>query len=92
MDGDPPRLDQAGDPLDELVDDLVLEGSDRGPVGIAGGLDAPFLGAVDGVHHRCRLEQRLGRDATSQQTGTAQPVVAVDEGYPFAQLCGPESG
>ncbi len=62
------------------------------PVGLARGLDAPLLGAVHGVHDRRRLQQRLRGDAASEQTGAAEPVVALDEGDALPELRGAEGG
>ena len=90
-DGDPAGFDQPGDALDQLVDDLVLEREHRRPIGVAGGLDAPFLRAIDRVHHRRGLQQRLGRDAATDEAGAAQPIVALDDGDTLAHLCRPES-
>ena len=51
-----------------------------------GRVDAPFAGALDGVHHGGRLEERLRRDAPSQQTGSAEPLVALHDGHAHAEL------
>jgi hypothetical protein len=79
-------LEQAGEPRDELVDHLGLERQDAGPIGSSGRVDAPFAGAFDGVHHGGRLEERLRRDAPSQQTGSAEPLVALHDGHALAEL------
>ncbi len=86
----PRVLISPGDAFDQLVDDLVLERPDRGPVGVARRLDAPLLRAVHGVHHGSGLQQCLGGDAAAEETGATQSVVALDDGNAFAQLCRPQ--
>jgi hypothetical protein len=87
---DLPRLDQRGQPGDELVDDLLLELLDLGPVRLAGGGDAPLRRPVDLVHHRGGLEEGLGGDASSEEARAPQPPVPLDQSHPLVQRCGPE--
>ena len=49
-------------------------------------------GPVDGVHDRGRLQQRLRRDATPEQAGAAEAIVALDDGDALAELRGTEGG
>jgi urea carboxylase len=49
--------------------------------------DAELLGAVYVIEDRGRLEEGLGGDAASQQTGPAQAVVALHQGHVLPELC-----
>ena len=84
--------DEPGHALHELVDDLLLEGLDRRPVGFARGLDAPLGGAVDGVHHGGRLQQGLRGDAAAEQARAAEAVVALDQDDAQAEFGGAQGG
>ena len=66
------RLHEAGEALDEAVDDLLLAGLRRGEVDDRrAGLDAELGGMGDVALHRGGLEERLRRDAATVEARAA---------------------
>ena len=87
QDVDPPSLHEAGQTLHVLVDDRVLEATDRAPVRLAGGLDAPLRGPVDRVQHGRGLQQGLRGDAPPIKAHATE-TIALHNSHLSAQLRG----
>ena len=78
-DGDAARLDQAGEALEEPLDDLVLVGVDAGHVdAVERGGDAELAGLACRVGDLGGVQQGLGRDAAHVEAGAAQ-VALLDQ-------------
>ena len=74
------RLHEAGQALDDAIDDLLLAGLRRDEVDDGrAGLDAELGGVGDVALHRGGLEERLGRDAAAVEAGAAH-LVHLDDG------------
>ncbi len=78
-DGDPAGLDQAGEALEEPLDDLVLVGVDAGHVdALEAGVDAELRGLAGRVGDLRGVEQGLRRDASHVEAG-APEVALLDQ-------------
>ena len=85
-DGDAARLDEAGEALEQPVDDLVLVGVDAGHVdAVEGGGDAELRGLAGRVGDLRGVQEGLGRDAAHVEAGAAE-VALLDQPDAQAQL------
>ena len=84
-DGDLPALDQPGQALPQVLDDLLLAAlADREVDRRRAGVDAEVLGVGDVAVDRRGLEERLGRDAPPVQAG-APDLVLLDQRHRHAR-------
>ena len=80
-DRDLAALQEAREPLEETIDDLVLAGlTDREVHHDALGVDTEVRGVLDGPSYVSGLEELLGGDAAAMQAGSTD-LVTLDEGH-----------
>ena len=87
-DVDPRVLTRPVTPFTSLSTTRVFERRRSAPSRVCPGIDAPLVGAVHGVEHGGGLQQGLGGDASTEQTGASEPVISLDQGDALTELGG----